>query len=208
MLQITNYLKAYNGTTIVKIDTLQLPKGMYWLQGQNGSGKSTFLKSIAGLIPCKGNIVLHNTSLQKQPIAYKQQISYQAAEAMLPPFLTGQNIIDYYKYIKKDDTTKTNFVIENLGIKNFINNKIGTYSSGMQKKVSLALAFIGNNSLILLDEPLTTLDTESSNNFIQLIQYFATQGTSFIITSHQHFEYSNLKFNNYLLVQNNNLIIQ
>jgi ABC-2 type transport system ATP-binding protein len=205
MLQINNFKKAYSGRTILEIEQLQLPKGMYWLQGENGSGKSTFLKCVAGIIPCQGTIAVHNIVLQKQEVAYKQNISYQAAEAMLPPFLTGINLMEYYQHIKKGDQKDTNKIIETLGIGHFIANKIGTYSSGMQKKLSLALAFIGHNKLILLDEPLTTIDVESSKNFLNLVQQYASKNTSFIITSHQKFEYESLHFDKHLFVNNSTI---
>jgi len=74
-------------------------------------------------------------------------------------------------------------------VKSFAGYKIGTYSSGMVKKLSLALAFIGEPALLLLDEPLVTVDQASVDFIYTLIEeYFQTKKATFLITSHQSFD--------------------
>lgn len=72
-----------------------------------------------------------------------------------------------------------------MQISPFVRNAISTYSSGMLKKLSLVLAFIGEPKWILLDEPLITLDVNAVNIILSTIKYFHQNGISFLITSHQ-----------------------
>jgi ABC-2 type transport system ATP-binding protein len=203
MLQLTNLLKKYNDQVILDIPNFALQQGIYWLKGANGSGKSTLLKIIAGLIPSYGEIQLNNFSLKKNMVAYKQQLSYHAADAALPPFLTGLELIQYYDAIRnKNLKLEIETTLNLFDLNAFAKNKIGSYSSGMQKRLSLALAFIGNPKLIMLDEPLSTLDTEKAALLATIIKDKNKQGTSFIITSHQDFEYANISFTNELLIAN------
>ena len=80
---------------------------------------------------------------------------------------------------------------------------MGTYSSGMLKKLSLVLAFIGHPKLILLDEPLVTIDKESVPILYSLVKKYSDEGVSFIFTSHQAFEATNLSPIKELEVKNN-----
>jgi ABC-2 type transport system ATP-binding protein len=206
MLHITNLTKQYNSNTILNIPALHLNEGLYWLKGSNGSGKSTFLKIIAGLIPYKGNIKLYNYDLQKQPVAYKHCISYHPADAGLPSFVTGIELLQYYYHIRKGNST-VNDIVDLFKLQHFVKNKVATYSSGMQKKLSLALSFVGNPKLILLDEPLSTLDVDTAAFLTQTIVALHKNGTNFILTSHQDFEFPDFKFTNILQVQHQQITI-
>lgn len=192
MIRFSQYSKAYNDTLIISAD-LQLEHGLYWLKGENGSGKTTLLKSIAGLIPFSGQIEVAGSNIKTDRIGYRHKVNYAEAEPLYPSFLTGAELLDFFIATKKADRTQANQLVEMLGVGTYINNKIGTYSSGMAKKLSLVLGFIGNPSLILLDEPLITLDQPSVNNLLQLIENTHLQGVSFLITSHQEFEFRGAK---------------
>lgn len=192
MIRFSQYSKAYNDTLIISAD-LQLEHGLYWLKGENGSGKTTLLKSIAGLIPFSGQIEVAGSNIKTDRIGYRHKVNYAEAEPLYPSFLTGSELLDFFIATKEADRTRANQMVEMLGVGSYINNKIGTYSSGMAKKLSLVLGFTGNPSLILLDEPLITLDQQAVSNLFQLIEHTWKQGVSFLITSHQEFEFNGAK---------------
>jgi ABC-2 type transport system ATP-binding protein len=207
MLQLTNLLKKYESQIILNIPNFALQQGIYWLKGANGSGKSTLLKIIAGLIPSEGNICWNNINLHKQPVAYKHCISYHPADAALPSFITGLELIEYYNAIRNKQHNEIEYIVETFQLSAYVKNPIGTYSSGMQKRLSLALAFIGNTQLILLDEPLSTLDVETTQLIASSIAKQCEKGSSFIITSHQDFEYKNVNFTKELLIVNQTITV-
>ncbi|PQJ11658.1 ABC transporter [Flavipsychrobacter stenotrophus] len=184
MIRFKKYSKEYNGQLIIKAD-MALDGPFYWLKGENGSGKSTLFKSIAGLIPFSGQIEVEGIDINKDRIGYRMIVNHAEAEPSFPTFLTGTELVDFYTTTKKADKQHVAKLIAALGIGVFVGNKTGTYSSGMLKKLSLVLGFIGHPKLILLDEPLITLDQASVSNLILLIENAIDSGIAVIITSHQ-----------------------
>src|ERR1700744_774701 len=164
MIKFKDYSKLYNDQLILRIPQLELEHDIYWLKGENGAGKTTLIKSIAGLIPFNGEIAVDGVDINKQRANYRRIVNYAEAEPQYPVFLSGNDLIRFYTQTKGGDNKRVQALVGALGITNYANNKIGTYSSGMAKKLSLVLAFIGNPKLILLDEPLIALDQQSVSN--------------------------------------------
>jgi ABC-2 type transport system ATP-binding protein len=185
MILFEQFRKSYGKTEIVNIPQLQLAHGIYWLRGENGAGKSTLMKSVAGLIPFQGNVTVYDNNIRKNRIAFTSMVNYAEAEPIFPGFLTGNDLIHFYTETKKVSQEQADKLCTQLGVSAFTGNPIATYSSGMAKKLSLVLGFIGTPKLILLDEPLITLDTNATAILQQLINEYYAQGVSFIISSHQ-----------------------
>jgi ABC-2 type transport system ATP-binding protein len=188
MLTFHQYKKFYNNELIVEVENLSLDPNVYWILGENGSGKSTLLKCAAGLVPYKGNIScddIFNNNKNRQ--SYRRIVNYAEAEPQYPEFLKGMDLIHFYKKAKGAPTEQISRLLSLLDIESFASRKIGEYSSGMVKRLSLVLAFIGNPRLILLDEPLITLDKDAAGTILELIKEYALNGVSTILTSHQEF---------------------
>lgn len=200
MLQFDTVKKYYGGFLALDIPSLTLNNGIYWLKGENGSGKTTFLKMIGGLHPFEGNISLPKYSIKKNRVAYLQLVNYAEAEPLYPLFLTARDLVELYCHTKKGNLQKTISLLEQLHIIDAYTKPLGTYSSGMLKKLSLALAFIGNPHWILLDEPLITVDADAVSIICSLTNRSQTEdGVSFIITSHQPFQPGTLHITQTLL---------
>ena len=208
MLELSNIQKWYGSHHIFSIDELKLPKGVYWLKGANGAGKSTLLKLLAGLIPFKGDVFIEEKiSIRKDPVHYRLLLNHAEAEPVYPSFLTGTELIEFVRNIKKGTKEQVNEIRQVLGIDDYLQNPTGSYSSGMLKKLSLLLAFTGNPSWILLDEPLTTLDQSSQKALCQLImQQRQQKNISFIITSHHDIENNDIHFDKTFLLKDKQLL--
>jgi len=186
MLKLTNVKKQYHANPIIEIPSLQLESGIYWLSGANGAGKTTLLKMIAALLPFEGDITFNNISLKGQPIMYRQQVGWAEAEPLFPAFITGKDLVSLYRKIRNVEQKDLDNLLELFDITAYVSDAIGTYSAGMTKKLSLVLALLGNPPLIVLDEPLITLDavaTKTVTNFI--LDMNKTTGCSFLMSSHQ-----------------------
>ncbi|RKR83625.1 ABC-2 type transport system ATP-binding protein [Mucilaginibacter gracilis] len=209
MLQFVNYKKTYGDYPALQIPDLELEAGIYWIKGVNGSGKSTLLKSIAGILAFNGDIVLDgNVSIKKQPVGFRKLVNFAEAEPLFPEFLTGAEMISLFADAKDAPKGQEKQYIESMGIQTYMERPIGTYSSGMLKKLSLVLAFLGNPKLILLDEPLITIDTAALKILYSWISEQSTQhGVSFMLSSHQPLDADELPRAGELLVANQTLTI-
>lgn len=206
MLQLTAIQKSFGSHQVFSIDELHLPNGIYWLKGVNGSGKSTLMKVIAGLLPFKGEIILNQEiSIHHQPVDYRSLVNHSAAEPVYPSFLTGNELVEFIRSIKKGTTQQIEEVKAVLVIDNYLANPTGSYSSGMLKKLSLLIAFMGKPAWILLDEPFTTLDHASQSALCELIRQKHGEGISFIITSHHDIETSDIPFNRIFTLKDKHL---
>ncbi len=190
MLQIENFLKSYHRQTVLQIDRLEVRPGIYWVKGANGSGKSTFLKAVAGMIHFQGNIILNSgIDIKKQPVAYRKQVNFAEAEPIFPEFLTGWEMIRLFADAKNAQKNQEEYFIESMNMQNYLGDSVGSYSSGMLKKLSLVLAFLGRPTLILLDEPLITIDADSLKVLYNWIsEANDSHQTSFLLSSHQNLE--------------------
>ena len=209
MLHFTQFQKLYGDFPALKIDDLVIGSGIYWVKGVNGSGKSTLLKSIAGILSFNGDITLNgNTSIKKHPVAYRKLVNFAEAEPLFPEFLTGMEMVDLFASAKDAPPKQAAYFIESMQMGNYVNRPVGTYSSGMLKKLSLVLAFLGNPKLILLDEPLITIDTQSLNILYQWINsQHKNNGVSFMLSSHQPLEAGDIQQTAVLSVENQTLKI-
>jgi ABC-2 type transport system ATP-binding protein len=158
LLSISGFRKKYPSGFEFTLDQLQLQQGVHLIQGGNGSGKSTFLKALAGIHPAEGEIILQGISLRKDPLAYRMQIGYAEAEPVFREFLNADDLIQVVAQAKKAEKSQIEILTEKLGIHKFSSYPVGTYSSGMLKKTAILLAFLGSPSLVILDEPFTTID--------------------------------------------------
>jgi len=186
MLELKDIKKLYNYNLVLEIPSLKLENGIYWVRGENGSGKTTLLKIIAGLLPFEGAVTFNKTVLKNEPLAYRKLISWAEAEPLFPSFLTGEDLVSLYRNIRGASQKDIDMLVEVLCMNEYINNKTGTYSAGMNKKLSLVLAFIGNPLLVILDEPLITLDPHAFHQVCSLIiEKNKNNGAGFLMSSHQ-----------------------
>lgn len=192
MLRLTNISKKYGSNEVLNFNKWEVEKGIHWLKGGNGTGKSTLFRIISGQTPFNGEVEFKGINLKKQPILFRSKISFAEAEPQYPLFIKGKELIDFYQEIRKADTKEVEYLIEHFEMTAFLNNKIGGYSSGMLKKLSLICAFIGNPDLYILDEPLITIDASSSDKLYNLIKTRFSEGKSFLLSSHQEINVNKL----------------
>jgi ABC-2 type transport system ATP-binding protein len=201
MLAIKNLSKKYGPHTVLDVADLNISNGTFWIEGANGSGKTTLLKIVAGICPFEGSVALNGIDLGKSPVAYRNQLSYAEAEPQFPPMLTGTELVRFFQKTRNAERLQVDELINQFNISDFLDRPVGGYSSGMLKKLSILLAFIGRQKLILLDEPLITLDVNFVPLLLSAIQERQAAGLSFLITSHQAFEHTGLTFDGRITVR-------
>lgn len=187
MLSVSRFTKAYDGHTVLTIPDLHLSDGIHYFRGGNGSGKTTFFRAVAGLLPFSGQILLGDQyEINRDPVAYRMRVSYAEAEPVYPTFLTARDLVGFVGKAKQAPAGQANELADLLGVTQFWTKPTGQFSSGMLKKLSLLLALLGTPKLVLLDEPLTTLDVATAEKLFEYVrQLRANQNVSFWLTSHQ-----------------------
>lgn len=186
MLHLSQFEKSYFNHIVLKIDNIKIPEGIFWIKGSNGSGKSTLLKAIAGILSFDGDVAIGTIYLKNHGVSYRKLVNFAEAEPLYPEFLTGFEMVDLFAQAKGAVRGQEEDFIAEMGMKPYIHNPLGSYSSGMLKKLSLVLAFLGQPKLILLDEPLNTIDVESLEILYRWInEKHQNEKISFLLSSHQ-----------------------
>jgi ABC-2 type transport system ATP-binding protein len=207
MLKIEQYSKHYNQNLVLQVDHAEFSPGVHWIKGENGSGKTTLFKSISGFLPFEGDIFFtEGIHITKNPVKYRQQVNYSEAEPLYPGFLTAKDLIRFIGKIKNESVSAQDELVNRLGVNSFFEKPCETYSSGMMKKLSLLMAFMGNPRLIILDEPLITLDQEARSVIFKLInRKLQAAEVIFLISSHQTINEKDVPVSSSYIIQNKTL---
>lgn len=185
MIELKKIRKDYENRPIIQCDSFQFHKPLTWLYGSNGSGKTTLLKIISGMIPFEGDVITEGISLKLKPTLHRSLVSYATAEPLFPTALTGKDLLRFITTTRLGERKQEQQLIEAFTMSDYINDQVGHYSSGMVKKLSLAMALMGDVKWVLLDEPLITLDQATQTVLSQVMRERLNAGTHFIFTSHQ-----------------------
>ena len=190
-LDLRNVSKRYSGIPAVDNVSFSAHVGeVTGYLGANGSGKSTTMKMITGLIEWNaGDILFAGQSISDDPIAWKTRVGYVPEEPHLYTHLTGLEYLVMVAQLRKLPAGRTSATIDGLlhllALHADRDVPISAYSKGMRQKVLLAAALMHNPDLILLDEPFSGLDVGSSLILRSLIQELSARGKVVLFSSHE-----------------------
>ena len=163
-IKVINLKKSYGTKEAVKNINFEIKENeIIGLLGPNGSGKTTTIGMILGLLkPTSGEVLINGLKIEKNPIEILQKINFISPYIELPKKLTvKQNLIVYGKlYSVKKLNEKIDYLVSKLRLENLLNRVTGELSSGQKNRISLAKAIINDPSVLLLDEPTASLDPE------------------------------------------------
>lgn len=184
MVEIVDLHKKFGKNNVLNGVDLNINEGgIFAVLGPNGSGKTTIIKSILGMvIPDNGTIKVFNTNIKKNS-NYRSKIDYLPQIANFPSNL---KVIELIKMIKdlRGQTNNDQKLIETFKLQPFLNKKLGTLSGGTKQKVNLLLTFMFDSPIVILDEPTTGLDPISLIRLKELIAAEKKKGKAILITSH------------------------
>ena len=191
MLELRSVTKRYPGLTAVNDVSFTARAGeVTGYLGPTGSGKSTTLKMITGLIdPSDGQILFRGEPIGRDPMAYRRLLGYVPEEPHLYPHLTGAEYLEMVGQLRRLDeaslANKIDGFLRLLSLQEDRHTPISSYSKGMRQKVLLAAALLHNPELVLLDEPFSGLDVNSALVLRDLIRQLAARGKVVLFSSHE-----------------------
>ena len=158
--------------------------------GANGSGKSTTMKMITGLIkPSSGEICFQGSPIRKDLLAFRQRLGYVPEEPHLYTHLSGMEYLEMVAQLRNMDCQVASECILGLlrlfGLYGDRDVSLSSYSKGMRQKILLSAALMHNPDLILLDEPFSGLDVGSSLILRSLMEELARRGKVVLFSSHE-----------------------
>ncbi|AFL95418.1 multidrug ABC transporter ATPase 2 [Thermococcus cleftensis] len=184
MITAKNLTKRFGRLVALDSINLEIEGGLTLILGPNGGGKSTFLNLCAGLYrPSKGEIrVLGEKPWSNDGLRKRIGVSFDPPA--LPKHRTAREWLTYIAEVKGLDGEEVIKAAELFSAEKYLNRKMGEYSAGMLKRISLAQAFLGKPELVLLDEPLANLDLEGIKEVAGVIGELAQKGTNMVVVSH------------------------
>lgn len=185
MLQFSQLTKKFHSTTVLSIESFTIPEGLNYIIGGNGVGKTTLLRVVAGLSPFEGELLfMDKYHPVRDAVVWRQSVTFGAAEPAFPLNANGRDLVRIFQRVHGGDQEVAKDIIHRFQMEGFLKSPIKSYSAGMKKKLSLLLTFMGQPKLILLDEPMITLDNTTRTELMGLISTFLKQGCNFLISTH------------------------
>lgn len=180
---------GFEGQVVVDKLNFVVEKGDYLcVIGENGSGKTTLMKTLLGLNkPIKGEIVFGEELKHKQIGYLPQQNTLQKdfpatnEEIVLSGFVGKNGLNPFYAKKMKTEAIEN---MKKMGVYEFRNRPFSSLSGGQQQRVLLARALCATKDILLLDEPVSSLDRNSTLNMYELIKELNNEGITIIMITH------------------------
>ncbi|TBW86526.1 ABC transporter ATP-binding protein [Staphylococcus hominis] len=178
VLTVEHLTKKIGKKTILEDVSLKLDRGQIaGLVGANGAGKTTLMKVILGYSSYqKGQFNVIDNKHKKS------NIGALIESPGIYPFMSGYDNLKLLNESKNSNDIDT--IVSQLKMNEYIHNKAKTYSLGMKQKLGIAIAFLNQPQLIILDEPMNGLDPKAVRDVRELIIKKAQEGVTFLISSH------------------------
>jgi len=190
VLEVQQIAKVYGSIPAVRELSFTLRPGeICGYLGPNGSGKTTTLKMLTGLLkPTRGHILFQGVDIRRQLIEYRSVLGYVPEEPHVYSYLTGPEYLQLVGRLRGISESvlaeKTERFLRSLSLWTDRYAPISAYSKGMRQKILIAAALLHAPKVILLDEPFSGLDVTSSLILKNLLKSLAAQGKIVLYSSH------------------------
>ena len=184
-ISVMDLSKKYGERMAVSHATFEVPLGtICGFVGPNGSGKTTTMRMLLGLItPTDGTGEILGESI-KHPEKYLPRVGAMIEGPAFYPALSGRENLNYLAVLGGFSTDRVQGLLEQVGLGDRAKSKYKVYSLGMKQRLGIAAALLPNPKLLMLDEPTNGLDPEGIQEVRELLRSLANEGTSVFVSSH------------------------
>lgn len=185
-IRLENYTKILKGRTVLSDINLSVePSEFLMLHGANGSGKTMLLRAIAGLIlPTEGHVTVDSKRLTLSD-RFPESMGIMIENTKFWPRYSALETLDLIASIKKsanDDDLRS--ALSRVGLDPESKLAVGKFSLGMKQRLSIAQTLIEKPRLLLLDEPVNSIDKEGYKYFLNILEEEKAKGTTVVMASH------------------------
>ncbi|MGD0495211.1 MAG: ATP-binding cassette domain-containing protein [Candidatus Bathyarchaeia archaeon] len=189
-IEVNHLTKRYNGTVAVDNIAFQVKEGeIFGFLGPNGAGKTTTLRLLTGLTrPTSGSATVGGHDILTESVKVREHIGVVPEVSNIYDEMTAwDNLIfasQLYDVPKDQRETRAKELLELFGLYERRTSRVGTFSRGMKRRVTIATALIHKPSILFLDEPTTGLDVQSSRTIRNLIKELNKSNVTVFLTTH------------------------
>ncbi len=188
MIHVSHLTRRFGEHVAVNDVSFEVQPGeTFALLGPNGSGKTTTLKCIVGLLePTAGQILINQLDVWKDPHQARRLFSYLPQRVAFPDSLTAREVLQFYADLRHLAPQRVEHILsgERFHFNGFADKPVGKFSGGMVQRLGLAVACLPDAPVLLLDEPTVSLDPEGAIRFRAFLQALKAEGKTIVFTSH------------------------
>lgn len=185
MISVTDLCLSLEGRPILDRISFAVERGeSVGLVGPNGSGKTSILRCLLGLVPFHGRVRIDGHDAVHEPIAVRSLISYVPQKAAFGDAL-AREVLAFVAKVRRIDRSRIPAMLREVGLEEHADKRVRTFSGGMQQRLSLALALLADTPVLLFDEPSASLDREGQGHFFEIVARLRTSGHTLLLASHR-----------------------
>jgi Cu-processing system ATP-binding protein len=187
VIRFDRFSKSFGAERAVDSLELSIRSGdVLALLGPNGSGKTTCLKAVAGLLkPSSGTVWIGDPERLASDPGARSVLSYLPQRVSFPEALSGREVVEFYRRLRGAAPDRVATVLRFASLNGASARAVSTYSGGMVQRLGLAVAALPDAPVLLLDEPTAALDPAGLSAFYELIDERKRGGKTVFFSSHQ-----------------------
>ena len=185
IIAVTNLVKQFGRFAALRgVSASFAPARLYGILGDNGAGKTTMLRMLAGLVtPTRGTVMILGSS---DPRKICREFGYMAHPSLLYDEMSGMENLRYFAHLYGlQDDRRCAEIIAAVGLDPELARPVGQYSQGMRQRMSLARALLNDPKILLLDEPFSNVDIRSAREMVKLLGHMRDGGKTIFVVTHQ-----------------------
>ncbi len=186
MIRVRGLTKRFGRVTVVEgLDLTVGPGEVFALLGPNGSGKTTTLKAIVGLVrPSAGKISLDGIDLAADRERALSRVSYLPQRPSFADSLSGLEVLRFYARLRRLPGDAVDAAALVAGLDGALGRRVGEYSGGMAQRLALGVLSLPDAPILLLDEPSAGLDPEGTERLREWLAGERARGKAILLTTH------------------------